>query len=58
MATEDPHCSIVRPFMLVVNQTIGLEALGGLMSQPLLDHNITNFRAMGGACFCACVCPL
>jgi len=44
--------------MLVVNQTIGLEALGGLMSQPLLDHNITNFRAMGGACFCACVCPL
>ena len=46
--SEDPQCSVRRPFMLVVNQTLGLQALGGLISQPLLDHNITNFRAMGG----------
>jgi hypothetical protein len=50
VTTEDPQCSVVRPFMLVVDQTLGLEALGGLISQPLLDHKITNFRAMGGAC--------
>lgn len=50
VAAEDPQCDVRRPFMLVVNQTLGLQALGGLISQPLLDHNITNFRAMGGAC--------
>lgn len=50
MAAEDPQCSVRRTFMLVVNQTLGLEALGGLISQPLLDHDITNFRAVGGTC--------
>lgn len=72
MAIEDPQCSVRRPFMLVVNQTLGLKALGGLISQPLLDHGITNFRAVGGksvwvgvgrrvcvciyACMYACMC--
>jgi hypothetical protein len=52
VAVEDPQCSVRRPFMLVVNQTLGLKALGGLISQPLLDHGITNFRAVGGKSVC------
>jgi len=58
LAPEDPSCSITRPFMLVINQTLGLEALGGLISQPLLDHNITNFRAMGAGTTGCFVVPL
>ena len=58
LAPEDPSCAVTRPFMLVINQTLGLEALGGLISQPLLDHNITSFRAMGAGTTGCFVVPL
>ncbi len=58
LAPEDPSCAVMRPFMLVINQTLGLEALGGLISQPLVDHNISNFRAMGAGTSGCFIVPL
>lgn len=58
LASDDPLCAVTRPFMLVINQTMGLSALGGLTSQPLLDHHITSFRAVGAGTTGCFVVPL